>query len=199
MTGLQDQIGRRLIAKHFPNAAAEVVDWHAVWLSPPLVTALPPVHFVNDDDGTARDIEDFRRALLAAWQAYSRIPLHVRKGSGIDWVAFVRLVECVTGSTLMPREGYSRHDAVATMKGNLRYSQPLSKQARTAERPAKVALVEKARDAWRDLAGSEAPHKPSEGSPFLDFLSDVIEAAGKSWGAERTLSAWRTATRETEA
>jgi hypothetical protein len=53
--------------------------------------------------------------------------------------------------------------------------------------------VDKAREAWRDLTGEEPPLKTSDGAAFLEFVQDVIDSAGKSWGAEKALAAWRTA------
>lgn len=198
MTGFSDEIGRAVIAKHFPDADPMVVQWHAIWLSPPLVTALPPVHFVKEGGELDVQIDTFERAIRTAWQAYSAIPLHIRRKDEVDWIAFAKLVRNVTGDAILPGQQKLRPPpAIRAIRKAASEAGKLSAQAMNADHPAKVALVDSARNAWRDLSGTEPPVKTSPGSPFLDFVQDLIVGAGKAgdgWGAERTLAAWRTAT-----
>lgn len=193
MVEFSDATGRAIISKHFPNADPKIVDRHAFWLSPPMLTSLPSYNVVKDGGETDAKIETFRRALAEAWKAYTAIPLHVRRGCGVDWVAFAKVTRMATGLPVLRGEASIQPPAIQAMKRAARKADRLSAQAMKAEHPAKIALAEKARDAWRDLSGQEAPLKPSDGSPFLQFVQDLIEAAERNWGADKVLAAWRTA------
>jgi hypothetical protein len=151
------------------------------------------VNFVKAGDDDLAQVEAFQRAIRAAWEAYSSLPLHVRRNNGIDWIAFAKIVRQATGAPIAHGQRAVRSDAVDTMRRNIADAEKLSAQAISADRPAKVALVDHARSAWRDFTGTEPPVKPSAGSPFLEFVADLIVAAGKDWGAEKALAAWRTA------
>lgn len=199
MTGLSDAIGREIILQHFPEADPVLIERHALWLSPPLVGALPPYNFVKEGEEVEAQIEAFQRAMGDAWQVYQSLPLHVRRGDGIDWLSFARLARAASGVAL-PGEKAIRPPAIEILRRNARKADRLSAQAMKADHPAKIALVENARAAWRDLSGKEPPLKPSEKRPaakgepvFLQFVQDVIDKAGKPWGAEKALAAWRTA------
>lgn len=199
MTGLSDAIGREIILRHFPDADPAVVGRHALWLSPPLVAALPPYHFVKEGEEVDANIEAFQRAIGDAWRAYHSLPLHVRRGNGIEWVSFARLARAASGVAL-PGEKAIRPPAIEIMRRNAGKADRLSAQAMKADHPSKIALVENARAAWRDLSGKEPPLKPSEKKPaakgepvFLQFVEEIILGAGKPWGAEKALAAWRTA------
>lgn len=193
MTGLSDAIGREIILRHFPDADPAVVERHALWLSPPLVAALTPYSFVKEGDQVEVQIETFQRALAEAWRAYQALPLHIRRGTGIDGAGFLRLARAAAGVAVGKEPAMARPDAIEVMKRNLQKADRLGAQAVAADHPAKIALVDKARDAWRDLTGAEAPMKTSDGAAFLEFVQDLIEGAGKTWGAEKALAAWRTA------
>lgn len=193
MIGLSDTIGRKIILRHFPDADPAVIERHALWLSPPAVASLPPNNFVKEGRELDRQIDEFKDAIRAAWRAYQEIPLHVRRDNGVDWVAFAKLARAAGGEALRGQEPIARPPAIEVMRRNARKADRLSPQAMAAGHPAKIALVEKARAAWRDLAGADAPLKPSDGAAFLKFVQDVIDGAGKPWGAEKTLAAWRTA------
>jgi hypothetical protein len=197
MSEISDAIGREIIRRHFPNADPATVDRRAVWLSPPLVTRLPPGDYLKAGDDDMAQVETFQRAIRAAWDAYSTLPLHVRKNDGIDWVSFARIVRQATGIGVVQGQPAVRSEAIEAMRNNIASAQRMSGQKFTADHPAKVALVEHARNAWRDLAGKEPPVKPSDG-PFSDFVADIIEANGlkysdgKPWGVDRALRAWGT-------
>lgn len=200
MTGLSDEIGREIILRHFPKADPAVVDRHSLWLSPPFVADLPPYKLLKDGDEIDARIEAFRRAINEAWTAYQAIPLHVRQGNGIDWVGFAKLAKAASGAALHGETPIARPPAIEIMQHNARKADRLSAQAMANDHPAKIALAEKCRDAWRDLSGKEPPLKPSgrrlpeNGDPvFLYFVQDVIDGAGKPWKADKALAAWRTA------
>lgn len=193
MTGLSDAIGREIILRHFPDADPAVVDRHALWLSPPLVAALTPYYFVKEGDQVEVQIETFKRAIAEAWRAYQALPLHIRRGTGIDGAGFFRLARAAAGVAVGKEPTMALPPAIQVMRSNASAADRLSAQALAADHPAKIALVEKARDAWRDLTGAEPPMKTSDGAAFLEFVQDLIECAGKTWGAEKALAAWRTA------
>lgn len=199
MNGLSDHKGRAVIALHFPDADPAHVERHAIWLSPPQLTRLPPFHFAKAGDDFEAKIDDFQRALGEAWEAYSALPLFVRSKSGVDWVAFAKLVRSSTGRAVVTGQSATRPTSVRIMRANLAKAERLSAQAWAADHPAKVALVERARAAWRDFTGGDAPVKPSEGSPFYRFVSDLIAySAGLDWGPDKALAAWRTAHAKTD-
>lgn len=193
MSGFSDAIGREIILRHFPGADPAVIERHALWLSPPLVAALPPYHFVKEGQEVFAQIKTFEEAIRAAWRAYQAIPLHVKRGNGIDWGSFARLARAGGGEVFRGETPLARPPATEAMRRNARNADKLSAQAVAADHPAKIALVEKARQAWRDLTGQEPPIKPSDGAAFLEFVEDLIEGTGKPWGAEKALAAWRTA------
>lgn len=193
MSGLSDAIGREIILRHFPAADPAVVERHALWLSPPMVTALAPYNFVKEGDEVYALIEAFRRSIAEAWQDYHALPLHIRRGNGIDGLAFARLARATAGVAVGNQPTLARPPAIEVMLRNASKADRLSAQALAANHPAKIALVDKAREAWRDLSGTEPPLKPSDGAAFLEFVQELIDKAGKTWGAEKAIAAWRTA------
>lgn len=193
MSGLSDAIGREIILRHFPAADPAVVERHALWLSPPMVAALTPYNFVKEGDQVEAQIEAFQRAIAEAWRAYQALPLHIRRGNGIEWAGFFRLARATAGVALGSEPTLACPPAIEVMRRNAGKADRLSAQALAADHPAKIALVDKAREAWRDLTGAEPPVKTSDGAAFLEFVQDVIDRAGKPWGAEKALAAWRTA------
>lgn len=200
MTGLSDAIGREIILRHFPDADPLVVERHALWLSPPLVATLPPYNFVKEGKEVDERIDEFKEAIRMAWRAYQAIPLHVRRGSGIEWAAFARLARTASGEAIHGEKPLAIPPAIKVMRRNLQKADRLGAQAVAADHPAKIALVERVRAAWVDLSGKEPPLKPSDRRPaskgepvFLEFVEEVILKSGKSWGSEKALAAWRTA------
>lgn len=194
MSTFSDVVGRAIIDRYFPNADPSMVKKHSLFLSPPLVMEpyLSSYNFIKEGDDTMAAISEFQRAISTAWRIYESLPVRIRSESGISKWEF-RKIAVACGAALPPDSEKPQSPAIHVMRENARKASRLTAQAMSADHPAKISLVENARDAWRDFTGSEPPLKPSEGSAFLKFVQDIIEGTGNSWGADKAIVAWRTA------
>lgn len=193
-----DEIGWEIIEKHFPDADHPFYGALALLLSPPLVTwPTTESHFVKGGEDVEVAIETFRRAISEAWNSYNSLPLRVRINDGLNVREFLNLASACGAA---PAYGTNsiQSPAIDALKSHAKSAKRLSAQAMAAEHPEKIALVDAARSTWFEFTGAEAPVKPSEGSAFYEFVQDVISGAGKTWGVDKTLAAWRTATEKFE-
>lgn len=61
----------------------------------------------------------------------------------------------------------------------------------------KVALVQNSRELWHQAKGASPPKERKNG-PFVEFVSDLINALGEDWEVESTLKAWNARRKKSE-
>jgi hypothetical protein len=76
----------------------------------------------------------------------------------------------------------SANEAVEAMK-------PSSPQHRKHETWKKAILIARARQIWTKYK-NKPPKKPSDGTPFFTFVSELISASEKDWDTESSFKAW---------
>lgn len=199
MNEVVDAVGREILERYFPDAEQSKIHGHATWLSPPYVTRVSEYRFIKEGADLSKLLDDFHRGIHAAWKAYNAIPLHVRSAdNSFEWAHFAKVTRAVTGLPVHRGQRQIQPQAIRSMRQAAQHLTKLSAQAMAADNPAKVCLVQHARNAWLSLSGTEPPVMPSPGSPFLHFVEDVIDGAGKKWSAEATLKVWQRAMEKIE-
>ena len=168
-----------MLREHFPDASESKIEWHAFFLGTSFATA----NLVGAIDRKAairriESVEAMARRLSAEYQA---LPLVVKPRKSDLSMRLSRVLDDLQAAT-------------DQMRRNAEAAFPMHHNQRDAEFPAKVQLVQTARECWEDLSGETLPRYPGEAHPFRAFVEALIELHGREWGVDNTLRAWRTRT-----
>lgn len=91
-------------------------------------------------------------------------------------------------------DGLDREDSDGAMANADRMAETLPKASRIAEKHstwAKVLLIKNARRLWPTMTTKNAPLAPSPGTPFFEFIGDLVVTIGQDWDTESALKAYR--------
>lgn len=195
---MDDQTAFDLLRRHFPNARekalrdfAEYIDTRA-----PIAGVLTEAH---EHNAQLDRVKRVRKLANALWREYLELPVG-KKGPGSIQMKLRDAVYGLTGEPPPPFESLKGEDgkplyprkagALDAVRDQIASSYPLHHNQREAGFRSKVALVEFARQVWVKLKDSQPPRIPSEGTPFYNFVSDLIVHYGKPWGVDKTFRAW---------
>lgn len=206
-----------VLERHFPGC--RLWEGEQFFFSPEMLLAggLQPLRRKDD----FKELDRFGIAVTQLWDAYSALSFQAKTALGAKYKGSVDtsrhdIEPCQRIRQNLFRELVALHRAIhgrnpdryrdipgvsedagmiEAAKSSLEDLAPITKRGLTESRDQKARLVEVARHAWERYK-KEAPPKKNDASPFIDFVADVIELAGKQdeegWMPETVMKAWYT-------
>jgi hypothetical protein len=188
---------------YFPDITAKSLEFAVAFLEMGWLNAYS-LEAGFEEKRERQQIDAVENAIKTLWREYNALPLQLTKHERFDGQRRIAALHYdllghhpFAGLSPALREQLPRKQGgLAAMRAALQDGPRIHHTQRLNN--AKIHLVGHARDLWREHKGTNAPRSPSGTSNpdrrrdnFYEFVSDLIQFAGKDWAPENALRLWR--------
>lgn len=188
---------------YFPDISDESLERQVLFLESGWLNAAGLEPGFEEKRETQR-LDAVETAIKTLWREYNALPLQLRGPGSFDGQRRIAALHydlrghspLASLSPTLRKKLPRKEGAIATMRAALDDGPKIHHTQRLNN--AKIHLVGHARDLWREHKGTNAPRSPSGTSnsdrrrdSFYEFVSDLIQFAGKDWAPENALRLWR--------